>query len=71
MPTLVARTYVEWRLTAGTKFKFLELIKEYEQVPEDSDEAEAVREMIRSLPGFPYQAPVDSDFELVVTDIQN
>jgi hypothetical protein len=67
----VVRTYVEWRLTSGTQFRFYELINEYEQVDEDSDEAEALRDMIRSLPGFPHQAPVGSDFVFVVTDFQN
>jgi hypothetical protein len=63
--------FVEWRVTAATQFKFLELIHEYEQVDENSDEAEAIREMIKSLPNYPRSAPVDSDIRLVVTDLQN
>ena len=71
MPQTTLRTFVEWRLTSATQFKFYELINEYEQVEEDSDDAEAIREMIRSLPGFPHQAPMDSDFYFEVTDFQN
>jgi hypothetical protein len=63
--------YVEWRMSSATKFRFLELINQYEQVPEDSDEAEAIREMIRSLPNYPHQAPTGSDILLEVTDIAN
>ena len=66
-----ANVYVEWRLNSATKFKFYELIHQYEQVSEESDEAEAVREMIRSLPGYPTQAPDMSDILLVVTDVQH
>jgi hypothetical protein len=64
-------TYIIWPLTSATKFRFLELIHQYEQVSEDSDEAEAIREMIKSLPNFPHQAPDMSDILLEVTDIQN
>ena len=63
--------YIDWDLTAATKFKFLELINEYEQVDEDSDAAEAIKEAIRSLPGYPQQAPIDSDIYLNVTDVMN
>ena len=71
MRTTTVNVFVEWRCTAATQFKFLELINEYEQVTEDSDAAEAIREMIKSLPNYPHQAPVDSDFLLVTTDFQN
>ena len=67
----IMHTYVEWRLTSATKFKFLELMNQYEQVDEDSDEAEAIVESIKSLPGYPVQAPVGSDILLEVTDIMN
>ena len=68
---MIAHTYVEWRLTSQTKFKFLELINMYEDVEEDSPEAEGVREMIRTLPNYPIAAPVGSDILLVVTDLQH
>ena len=68
---MIAHIYVEWRLTTATKFQFMELIHHYDQVEEDSDEAEAIKEGIKSLPGFPHTAPIDSDFLLVVTDTQN
>ena len=68
---MIAHIYVDWRLTSATKFQFMELINMYEQVEEDSDEAEAIKESIKSLPGFPVTAPIDSDFLLVVTDTQN
>ena len=64
-------TYIEWPLTSATKFRFLELIHEYEQVEEDSDAAEALREGIRSLPGYPHGAPDMSDILLVVTDVMH
>jgi len=63
--------YAEWRLTSAVKFQFLELIHQYEQVHEDSDDAQALVESIKSLPGYPLAAPVGSDILLVVTDIQN
>jgi len=71
MPQTTIRTYVEWRLTSATKFNFLELINEYEQVDEDSDEAEAIRDMMQTLPGYPTGCPEESDILLVVTDIQH
>ena len=64
-------TYIEWPLTSATKFRFLELINHYEQVAEDSDAAEAIKEGIRSLPGYPHLAPDESDILLVVTDTMN
>ena len=69
--TTTVDIFVEWRCTAATQFKFLELINEYEQVGEDSDDAEAIREMIKSLPNYPRSAPIGSDIRLVVTDLQN
>ena len=62
---------VEWRVTKATQFRFLELINEYEQTLEGSDDAFAITEGIRSLPGYPTMAPVGSDIRLVVTDLQN
>ncbi len=64
-------TYIEWPLTSATKFRFLELIHEYEQVEEDSDAAKAICEGIKSLPGYPKLAPDMSDILLVVTDVMN
>ena len=69
--SLTVSAYVEWRLTSATKFRFLELINEYEQTLEGSDAATAIAEGIKSLPGYPLAAPVGSDILLVVTDIQN
>jgi len=71
MPTMTIRTFVEWRLTSATQFRFKELMHHYGEAVEDSDEAQAIVEDIKSLPGFPLQAPEDSDIELVVTDFQN
>ncbi len=68
---MIAHIYVEWRLTSAVKFQFMELINMYDDVDEDSDDALAIRESIKSLPGFPHTAPIDSDFLLVVTDTQN
>ena len=65
------RVSAEWRLTSATQFRFLELINQYEQVHEDSEEAAAICEDIKSLPGYPLAAPVGSDILLVVTDTQN
>jgi hypothetical protein len=67
----IIHTSWEWRLTSATKFKFLELIHEYEQVDDDSDEATALKEMIKSLPNYPHHAPIGEDILLVVTDLQN
>jgi len=63
--------FIEWRLTSATHFRFMELIHQYEQVHEDSDDAQAIVESIRSLPGYPLTAPAGSDIRLVVTDVQN
>ncbi len=71
MPQTTIRSYVEWRCTAATKFRFMELINEYEQVDEDSEEAEVIREGIKSLPNFPAQAPIGSDFLIEITDVQH
>ncbi len=68
---MIAHVYVEWRLTQSTKFNFLELIQAYEEVEEDSDDAQAIRESIRSLPNYPQAAPEGSDILLVVTDTQH
>ncbi len=69
--SMTAHVYVEWRLTQATKFNFLELIHAYDEVEEDSDDAEAIRESIRSLPNYPHSAPEGSDILLVVTDTQH
>jgi hypothetical protein len=66
-----AHVYSEWRLTSATKFRFLELVHQYEQVEEDSDAAEAIRQTIKSLPNYPTSAPTDGDILLVVTDVQH
>jgi len=71
VPTTTFHTFFEWRCTAATQFKFYELVHQFEQVTEDSDDAEAIIEGIKSLPGFPIHAPAGSDFVLVVTDVQN
>jgi hypothetical protein len=63
--------FVEWRVTSATHFRFLELINEYEQTMEGSDDAFAITEGIRSLPGYPTTAPVGSDIQLVITDKQH
>lgn len=68
---MLMHSYVEWRLTSATRFRFMELIHEYDQVLEDSDDAEALKEMIKSLPNYPSAAPVGSDILLVVTDMMN
>jgi len=68
---MIGHIWVDWRLTTAIKFQFMELINMYDQVEEGSDEAEAIKESIKSLPGFPVTAPIDSDFLLVVTDTQN
>jgi hypothetical protein len=62
---------VEWRVSKATNFRFLELMHEYEQTLEGSDDAFAITEGIRSLPGYPTKAPVGSDINVVVTDLQN
>jgi hypothetical protein len=67
----IVRTYIEWRCTSATEFKFRELYHEYTQVDEDSDDAEALKEMIKSLPNYPHHAPIGEDILLVVTDLQN
>ena len=67
----IIHTYIPWSVTSATKFKFIELFNEYRQVDENSDDAIALREAIKSLPGFPNGAPMDSDFLLEVTDSQH
>lgn len=68
---MIAHIYVEWRMTSATNFRLSELGHMLDQVEEDSNAAEAIKESIKSLPGFPHQAPIGSDFLLVVTDVQN
>jgi hypothetical protein len=62
--------YIEWPLTQATKFQFLELMSLYGEMNEDDPDTLTVIEQIKSLPGFPVNAPIDSDFLLVVTDKQ-
>jgi hypothetical protein len=59
-----------WPLTQATKFQFLELYSLYSEIADGDPEGEIIVDQIRSLPGFPLNAPIDSDFELVVTDKQ-
>jgi hypothetical protein len=63
--------YIEWRLTANTKFRFEELIDQYEQCFDGSEAQSAITEEIKRLPGYPIAAPPETDFLLVVTDRMN
>jgi hypothetical protein len=62
--------YIEWPLTQATKFQFLELYSLYSELSDGDPETQVIEEQIKSLPGFPVNAPIDSDFLLVVTDKQ-
>ena len=68
--TIKMTIYVDWNLTQATKFKLEELYAQYGEMEEGSDDSLAIVESIKSLPGFPHGAPVDSDFYLNVTDKQ-
>ena len=65
---VTAHVYVIWSMTSATRFRLEELFEQYCEAEEDSDEAEAITGAIRSLPGFPHQAPIGSDFLYEVTD---
>lgn len=62
---------IEWRMTSATKFRFHELILLLEDTIEDSDEAEAIKESIKSLPGFPDTGDENVHIQLEVTDVQH
>jgi hypothetical protein len=63
--------YIEWRLTQATKFKFEELIHHLDELIDEDPEYLGMVDQIRSLPGYPVNAPHDSDILLVVTDLMN
>lgn len=50
-----------WRLPSWANDRFGELVIRIEDLPSDSEEAYAIRDEIRSLPGFPLQA-TEHDF---------
>jgi hypothetical protein len=63
--TLDSRTW-EWRLPQWAEFRFLELVHDLSELPEESDEAAALRDEIRSLPGFPAEA---SEHDLIYRSV--
>ena len=64
---------IEWRLTTQTQFRFQELMTLLSNTEEGSDESEAIKETIRSLPGFPTNEAVSGDVHifLEVTNVQH
>jgi len=63
--------WIEWRLTNATKFRFEELMNHIDELTDDDPEVLGVIDQIRSLPGYPVNAPPESDILLVVTDLMN
>lgn len=51
-----------WRLSAQTNLQFETLMKERLAVADDSDEAYAIEDQIKSLPGYPREVNPDVDF---------
>jgi hypothetical protein len=66
-----ATLYIEWPITSATKFKFFELMSLYDEMDDADPEVWGLVDQIRSLPGYPNNAPPDSDILLVVTDHVN
>jgi hypothetical protein len=57
-----------WRLSAQTNLQFEQLLRRrYELNDDDSDEAYALEDEIRSLPGFPH--PIDPDTDIIVREV--
>jgi hypothetical protein len=56
-----------WRLSAQTNLQFEMLLKQRLEVQDDSDEAYALEEEIRSLPGFPRN--VDPDVDVIMREV--
>jgi len=53
VPQQPYRRKLEWRVTRPVWEDFLQMCEQLEQLPEDCDEAYALREDIRCLPGHP------------------
>lgn len=65
-------TVIEWRLPMWAALRFEELLNQLERVEDDSDEAYALKDEIRSLPGFPHNTDPDRDLiYLVVTTLRS
>jgi len=59
------RTYI-WRLSGTDDRKFRELLLQLEEHQEDSDEAYAIRDEIRSIPGHP---PGTDTYDYIIREI--
>lgn len=59
--------YIEWRVNAQTESRFFELMSQYDELTDDDPARDGIVEEIRRLPGFPANAPIDSDFLLIPT----
>ena len=67
---------IEWRMTGATQFRFQELMLMLQDTDEDSEDYVAIRESIKSLPGYPHHPTGDLDPDsvhimIMVTDVQN
>lgn len=56
-----------WRLNTRTNLEFERLLKRRLDIPDDSDEAYALEEQIRSLPGFPRN--VDPNIDVILREV--
>ena len=50
-----------WRLSAQTNLQFTMLLNQRLEVNDDSDEAYAIEDQIKSLPGYPQNVNPDAD----------
>ena len=55
------RRHIVWRLPLWAFERFKALLDQLELVEDDSDEANALKDELRSLPGFPLDNDPDSD----------
>lgn len=56
-----------WRLSAQTNLQFTQLLNERMQVPDDSEEAYAIEDQIKSLPGYPQN--VNPDVDVILREV--
>ena len=66
----MGRPKVSWRTPRWALNKFTEMSRDLDGLDPSSDLAYAIRDEIRSLPGFPANAPEDSEFIIEVTTVR-
>ena len=66
------RGYV-WRLSPVINLRFIQLIRKFSDLDNESDEAYAIQDEILSLPGFPHPFDLEKDIlkRVIVKDIRS